>query len=234
MHSSAIRTASPARKRGHRKTVDPGPHRRGGGGPLLPLLRPRRRPYYGHTIPLTTDLHVYTRREPLGVTGHILAWNYPMQLFSRAVAPAIATGNCAVVKPADETPRTAIVFAELAVEAGMPQGVLNVVTGIGEEAGAALSAHPGVDHIGFVGSTTVGSVVAHAAAERVAPATLELGGKSPQIVFPDAGPVAGNRVHRESHPAERRPNLFGGFATAGARIRSRRARGSGGLSASPG
>lgn len=142
--------------------------------------------YYGHTIPLTTDLHAYTRREPLGVTGHILAWNYPMQLFSRAVAPAIATGNCAVVKPADETPRTAVVFAELAVEAGMPQGVLNVVTGIGEEAGAALSAHPGVDHIGFVGSTTVGSLVAHAAAERVAPATLELGGKSPQIVFPDA------------------------------------------------
>ena len=131
--------------------------------------------YYGHTIPLTTDLHAYTRREPLGVTGHILAWNYPMQLFSRAVAPAIATGNCAVVKPADETPRTAVVFAELAVEAGMPQGVLNVVTGIGEEAGAALSAHRGVDHIGFVGSTTVGSLVAHAAAERVAPATLELG-----------------------------------------------------------
>jgi len=142
--------------------------------------------YYGHTIPLSTDLHVYTRREPLGVTGHILAWNYPMQLFSRAVAPAVAAGNCAVVKPADETPRTAVACAELALAAGLPSGVLNVVPGIGAEAGAALSAHPNVDYIGFVGSTAIGSVVARAAAERVAPATLELGGKSPQIVFGDA------------------------------------------------
>ena len=78
--------------------------------------------YYGQTIPLTTDLHVYTRREPFGVTGHIIAWNYPMQLLARAVAPAIATGNCAVVKPADETPRTAVEFARLAVQAGVPQG----------------------------------------------------------------------------------------------------------------
>jgi len=144
--------------------------------------------YYGQAIPLSTDLHVYTRREPLGVTGHIIAWNYPMQLLSRAIAPAIATGkkNCTVVKPADETPRTAVAFAELAIQAGLPPGVFNVVTGIGSEAGAALSAHPGVDHIGFVGSTEVGSVVAHAAAGRVAPTILELGGKSAQIVFPDA------------------------------------------------
>ena len=142
--------------------------------------------YYGQTIPLSTDLHVYTRREPFGVTGHIIAWNYPMQLLARAVAPAIAVGNCAVVKPADETPRTAVELARLAVEAGLPAGVFNVVTGIGAEAGAALTAHPDVDHIGFVGSTQIGSVVAHAAADRVAPTTLELGGKSPQIVFPDA------------------------------------------------
>jgi aldehyde dehydrogenase (NAD+)/betaine-aldehyde dehydrogenase len=142
--------------------------------------------YYGHTIPLSTDLHVYTRREALGVTGHIVAWNYPMQLLSRAIAPAVATGNCTVLKPADETPRTAVAFAELAMHAGLPPGVFNVVTGIGSEAGAALSAHPGVDHIGFVGSTEIGSVVAHAAADRVAPTILELGGKSAQIVFPDA------------------------------------------------
>ena len=142
--------------------------------------------YYGQTIPLSTDLHVYTRREPFGVTGHIVAWNYPMQLLARAVAPAIAVGNCAVVKPADETPRTAVEFARMAVRAGVPHGVFNVVTGIGAEAGAALAAHPGVDHLGFVGSTQIGSVVAHAAADRVAPTTLELGGKSPQIVFPDA------------------------------------------------
>ncbi|MQY21586.1 aldehyde dehydrogenase family protein [Nocardia macrotermitis] len=142
--------------------------------------------YYGHTIPLTDDLHAYTRREPLGVTGHIVAWNYPMQLASRAVAPAIAAGNTVVVKPADETPRTAVEFARLAVEAGLPPGVFNVVPGIGVEAGAALAAHPGIDSIGFVGSTRIGSLIAHAAADRVIPAVLELGGKSPQIVFPDA------------------------------------------------
>ncbi|MED5815330.1 aldehyde dehydrogenase family protein [Mycolicibacterium sp. 050232] len=142
--------------------------------------------YYGHTIPLGDDLHVYTRREPLGVTGHIIAWNYPMQLLSRAVAPAIAAGNTVVVKPADETPRTAVELARLAVEAGLPAGVVNVVTGIGAEAGAALAAHPGVDAIGFVGSTRIGSQIAHAAADRVVPVVLELGGKSPQIVFGDA------------------------------------------------
>lgn len=142
--------------------------------------------YYGQTIPLTEDLHVYTRREPLGVTGHIIAWNYPMQLLARAVAPAIAAGNTVVLKPADETPRTAVEFARLAVEVGLPAGIVNVVTGIGAEAGAALAAHPGVDAIGFVGSTRVGSEIAHAAADRVVPVVLELGGKSPQIVFADA------------------------------------------------
>ena len=142
--------------------------------------------YYGHAIPLSPDIHAYTRHEPLGVTGHIIAWNYPLQLLARAVAPAVAAGNCSVAKPADETPRTAVALAQLALEAGLPPGVFNVVTGIGVEAGAALAEHPGVDHIGFVGSTRIGSVVAHAAADRVAPVILELGGKSAQIVFPDA------------------------------------------------
>ncbi|MGW5382550.1 aldehyde dehydrogenase family protein [Nocardia sp. NPDC003963] len=142
--------------------------------------------YYGQTIPLRNDLHVYTRREPLGVTGHIVAWNYPIQLISRAVAPAIATGNAAVAKPADETPRTAVELARLAVESGLPAGVFNVVTGIGSEAGAALAAHSGIDFLGFVGSARIGSEVAHAAAERVVPTVLELGGKSAQIVFADA------------------------------------------------
>ncbi|MGV0813384.1 aldehyde dehydrogenase family protein [Mycolicibacterium boenickei] len=142
--------------------------------------------YYGQSIPLTDDLHVYTRREPLGVTGHIVAWNYPMQLLSRAVAPAVAAGNATVLKPADETPRTAVEFAKLALKAGLPAGVFNVVTGIGAETGAELAAHPDVDLVGFVGSTRVGTEIAHTAAERVAPAVLELGGKSPQIVFGDA------------------------------------------------
>lgn len=142
--------------------------------------------YYAHTIPLGPDTHVYTRNEPFGVVGSIVAWNYPMQLMARAVAPAVATGNATVVKPADETPRTAVMVAELAVEAGLPPGVFNVVTGIGAEAGAALAAHPGVAHLGFVGSTQIGSLVARAASERVVPTVLELGGKSAQIVFPDA------------------------------------------------
>jgi aldehyde dehydrogenase (NAD+) len=142
--------------------------------------------YYGLSIPLRPDLHVYTRREPLGVTGNIVAWNYPMQLFGRGVAPAIATGNCAVLKPADETPRTAVHLARLATEAGLPAGVINVVTGLGPEAGAALAAHPGIDHLSFVGSTEVGSLIAGAAAQRVAPVTLELGGKSAHLVFGDA------------------------------------------------
>jgi aldehyde dehydrogenase (NAD+) len=142
--------------------------------------------YYGLSIPLRPDLHVYTRREPLGVTGNIVAWNYPMQLFGRGVAPAIATGNCAVLKPADETPRTAVHLARLASEAGFPPGVINVVAGLGPEAGAALAAHPGIDHLSFVGSTEVGRLIAGAAASRVAPATLELGGKSAHLVFGDA------------------------------------------------
>lgn len=142
--------------------------------------------YYGLSIPVRPDLHVYTRREPFGVTGHILAWNYPMQLLGRSVAPAIATGNCSVVKPADETPRTAVRIAELAIQAGLPAGVVNVVTGIGAEAGAALAEHEGVDHLSFVGSTQTGTSVARRAADRVVPAVLELGGKSAHVVFADA------------------------------------------------
>ena len=142
--------------------------------------------YYGLSIPLRPDQHVYTRREPHGVTGHIVAWNYPMQLFGRGVAPAIAAGNCAVLKPADETPRTAVYLARLATEAGLPPGVINVVTGLGPEAGAALAAHPGVNHLNFVGSTQIGSLIAGAVAERVAPVMLELGGKSAHLVFGDA------------------------------------------------
>ncbi|WP_109472817.1 aldehyde dehydrogenase family protein [Ornithinimicrobium cavernae] len=142
--------------------------------------------YYGQTIPLAPDQHVYTRKEPFGVVASIVAWNYPMQLLARAVAAAIATGNATIIKPADETPRTAVAIARLAIEAGVPAGVFNVVTGIGAEAGAALTAHPGVSHLGFVGSTQIGSTIAHAAADRVVPTVLELGGKSAQIVFPDA------------------------------------------------
>ena len=142
--------------------------------------------YYGVQIPLAPDQLVYTRKEPFGVIGSIVAWNYPLQLMSRAVAGAIGTGNGIVLKPADETPRTAVALARLAVEAGVPPGLFNVVTGLGAEAGAALTAHPRVAHLSFVGSTQVGSLVAHAAADRVVPTVLELGGKSAQVVFADA------------------------------------------------
>ncbi|WP_166969887.1 aldehyde dehydrogenase family protein [Brevibacterium atlanticum] len=142
--------------------------------------------YYGHAIPMADDMHVYTRREPYGVTGHIVAWNYPLQLIGRAAATSLATGNCAVAKPADETPRSTVRLAELIHSVGFPTGAFNVVTGLGAEAGAALAAHPGVAHLGFVGSTQTGSSIAHAAADRVIPTVLELGGKSANIVFPDA------------------------------------------------
>lgn len=140
----------------------------------------------GETIPVSDTFHAFTTREPFGVTGHIVAWNYPLQLLARGVAPALAAGNCCVVKPADETPRSAVLLARLAHAEGLPAGALNVLPGIGSEAGAAIAEHPGVRHVGFVGSTAVGAIVARAAADRVAPATLELGGKSAHVVFPDA------------------------------------------------
>lgn len=142
--------------------------------------------YYGLQLPVDPDFHAYTRREPLGVCGSVIAWNYPLQLFGRAVAPAVVTGNAVVLKPADETPRSAVHLAELAVEAGFPPGIINVVPGLGAEAGAALAAHPGIAHMGFVGSNPVGTLIAEAAAQNTIPTTLELGGKSPHVVFPDA------------------------------------------------
>ncbi len=140
----------------------------------------------GETIPYLDGYTVYTLREPHGVTAHIIPWNYPMQIIGRSVTGALAMGNAAVLKPAEEACLTAIAFARIAEEAGLPAGALNVVPGLGEEAGAALTAHPGVNHISFTGSVGVGRLVQHAAAENVVPVTLELGGKSPQLVFEDA------------------------------------------------
>ncbi|MCA3748165.1 MAG: aldehyde dehydrogenase family protein [Rubrobacter sp.] len=142
--------------------------------------------FYGDTIPALSGTFVYTLREPYGVTAHIIPWNYPIQIGCRSVAPALATGNCCVLKPAEEAPLSTIRLAELALEAGLPPGALNVVPGYGEEAGAALAAHPGINHLAFTGSVEVGQIVSKAAAENVVPVTLELGGKSPNIVFADA------------------------------------------------
>ncbi|MGH1368200.1 MAG: aldehyde dehydrogenase family protein [Maritimibacter sp.] len=140
----------------------------------------------GETIPYLDGYTVYTLREPLGVTGHIVPWNYPMQIIGRSVGAALAMGNTCVLKPAEDACLTALAFVALAEEAGLPPGVLNVVPGLGSEAGAALAVHPDVDHISFTGSVGVGAMVQAAAAQNVVPVTLELGGKSPQIVFKDA------------------------------------------------
>lgn len=141
---------------------------------------------HGATIPYLDGYTVYSLREPHGVTGHIVPWNYPMQIIGRSVGAALAMGNAAVLKPAEEACLTALAFAALAEEAGLPAGALNVVPGLGEEAGAALSAHKGVHHISFTGSVAVGSLIQTAAARNIVPVTLELGGKSPQLVFDDA------------------------------------------------
>jgi aldehyde dehydrogenase (NAD+) len=140
----------------------------------------------GETIPYLDGYTVYTLREPHGVTGHIVPWNYPMQIIGRSVGAALAMGNACVLKPAEEACLTALAFAALAAEAGLPDGALNVVPGLGEEAGAALAGHPGIHHVSFTGSVGVGALVQAAAARNVVPVTLELGGKSPQIVFADA------------------------------------------------
>lgn len=140
----------------------------------------------GETIPYLNGYTAYTLREPHGVTGHIVPWNYPMQIIGRSVGAALAMGNAAVLKPAEEASLTALAFARIAAEAGLPAGALNIVPGLGEEAGAALSAHPGINHLSFTGSVGVGQLIQAQAAANVVPVTLELGGKSPQIVFDDA------------------------------------------------
>jgi aldehyde dehydrogenase (NAD+) len=140
----------------------------------------------GETIPYLDGYTVYTLREPHGVTGHIIPWNYPMQIVGRSVVAALAMGNACVLKPAEEACLTALAFAGIAEEAGLPPGALNVVPGTGPEAGAALAGHPGVNHLSFTGSAATGRRVQAAAAANVVPVTLELGGKSPQLVFNDA------------------------------------------------
>ncbi len=141
---------------------------------------------HGSTIPFMNGFTVLTMREPHGVTGHIIPWNYPMQINGRSIGGALAMGNAAVLKPAEEACLTALALGEIASDAGLPAGALNIVPGIGAEAGAALSAHKGVNHISFTGSKAVGALIQKSAGEHVAPVTLELGGKSPQIVFEDA------------------------------------------------
>jgi aldehyde dehydrogenase (NAD+) len=141
---------------------------------------------HGETIPFLNGYTVAVVRDPHGVTGHIVPWNYPAQIFGRSVAASLACGNTCVVKPAEDACLSLIRICELALEVGFPPGVINLVTGLGEEAGAALSSHPGIDFISFTGSPEVGTLIQAAAARNHIGCTLELGGKSPQVVFKDA------------------------------------------------
>jgi len=146
----------------------------------------------GNTIPISVPyapgakFHAYTLREPVGVVGQIIPWNFPLLMVAWKLGPALAAGCTVVLKPAEQTPLTALRFGELIAEAGIPDGVVNIVTGYGETAGAAIAAHPDVDKVAFTGSTEVGKIILKAAAGNLKKVSLELGGKSPNIVFKDA------------------------------------------------
>ena len=141
----------------------------------------------GDTIPVSIpNMFTYTLREPLGVVGQIIPWNFPLQMAAWKLAPALACGNTVILKPAEQTPLTALRLGELICEASFPEGVVNIVPGFGETAGAALAAHPDVDKIAFTGSTEVGKKILQASVGNLKKVTLELGGKSPNIIFPDA------------------------------------------------
>lgn len=146
----------------------------------------------GQTIPLSVPYapgqkyHAYTLKEPVGVVGQIIPWNFPLLMLAMKLGPALAAGTTVVLKPAEETPLTALRMGELMMEAGLPKGVVNIVPGYGETAGAALTAHEGVDKVAFTGSTEVGKLIVQAAAGNLKKVSLELGGKSPTIIFKDA------------------------------------------------
>jgi len=145
----------------------------------------------GSTIPISVPyapgakFHAYTLREPVGVVGQIIPWNFPLLMAAWKLGPALATGNAVVLKPAEQTPLSALYLGQLLLEAGVPEGVVNIVPGYGETAGAALAAHDGVDKVAFTGSTEVGKMIVQAAAGNLKKVSLELGGKSPNILYKD-------------------------------------------------
>lgn len=140
----------------------------------------------GETIPVPGRMFNYTLREPVGVCGQIIPWNFPLLMAAWKLAPALAAGNTVVLKPAEQTPVTAMELGKLIQEAGFPPGVVNIVPGYGEKAGAALASHPGIDKVAFTGSTEIGKLIARSAAENLTKVSLELGGKAPNVVFADA------------------------------------------------
>src|SRR5581483_2423400 len=141
---------------------------------------------YGETNPSDPGMFNYTLREPIGVCGLIIPWNFPLMMAVTKIAPALACGNTMILKPAEQTPLTAIRLGELLQEAGIPDGVVNIITGFGPGAGSAIAEHPGIDKVAFTGSTEVGKLILQASAGNLKRVSLELGGKSPNIIFPDA------------------------------------------------
>jgi acyl-CoA reductase-like NAD-dependent aldehyde dehydrogenase len=141
---------------------------------------------YGETNPSDPSMFNYTLREPVGVCGQIIPWNGPIAMLAWKVAPALACGNVSILKPAEQTPLTALRLGELILEAGIPEGVVNIITGFGETAGAAIATHPDIDKVAFTGSTEVGKLILQASAGNLKRVSLELGGKSPNVVFEDA------------------------------------------------
>src|SRR5512144_2035223 len=139
---------------------------------------------HGETIPVKGSFLTYTLREPVGVVAAIVPWNFPLLLTSWKVAPALACGNTVIIKPASQTPLTALALAEVAAEVGLPAGVLNVITGPGAKVGQMLVEHPGIDKIAFTGDTSTGKGIMRGSSDTLKRITLELGGKSPNIVFP--------------------------------------------------
>jgi acyl-CoA reductase-like NAD-dependent aldehyde dehydrogenase len=168
----------------------------------------------GETIPLGEQVLSYTRREPLGVVGAIIPWNAPVLLGALKIAPALCAGNTLVLKAAEDAPLGVLLMAEICQQV-LPPGVLNVLTGLGEECGGPLAQNPFIQKLSFTGSTEVGKIIMHAAADRIVPVSLELGGKSPSIVFPDAdedwvveGVIAGMRFTRQSQSCTAGSRLF--------------------------
>src|SRR5580693_9828754 len=140
---------------------------------------------YGETNPSDPSMFNYTLREPVGVCGQIIPWNGPIAMLAWKIAPALACGNVSIIKPAEQTPLTALRIGELMMEADLPEGVVNIITGFGETAGAAIASHPDIDKVAFTGSTEVGKLILQASAGNLKRVSLELGGKSPNIIFPD-------------------------------------------------
>ena len=170
----------------------------------------------GQVIPARTDALTYTVREPIGVVGAIVPWNFPLMIGMWKIAPALACGCTIVLKPAELTPLTALRLGELALEAGIPPGVLNVVPGFGATAGAALVDHADVDKVTFTGSPAVGRQILRGAAGNLKRVTLELGGKSANIIFADADLDAAVKAASAGHLLQHRPGVLGRLAHPGA------------------